>query len=239
MCAWAGLRAFARMCRFSLAGGCSHFDNLEIYDGGVKIGDADATCKATTSDKPQVLISVCLPFIPQRPQHLAGGGGENGSCWCTLLCSAASPALEAHGGAAGELGHHIDLALTDTCRGEGGVRKRGGEVIEPLASVIKHSPWPPHGQETAAVMPPPNPTRLLLRHHHSPEGMASLGACHRCTQSRLSNAGKHTENKQCWLRHWSSPSRANHSVTDRLTYHLAHLTISMIDAQTTRDTSGE
>ena len=26
------------------------------------------------------------------------------------------PALEAHGGSAGALGHHIDLALTDTCR---------------------------------------------------------------------------------------------------------------------------
>ena len=35
---------------------------------------------------------------------------------CSVPRGAASPALEAHGGSAGALGSHTDLALTDTCR---------------------------------------------------------------------------------------------------------------------------
>lgn len=43
------------------------------------------------------------------------------------------PVLEAHGGSAGALGHHIDLALTDTCR-EREVRGRGGRRRSPTRS---------------------------------------------------------------------------------------------------------
>lgn len=51
------------------------------------------------------------------PDTLGGWMGVKIMHAGALRCAALPvPALEAHGGSAGGLGHHIDLALTDTCR---------------------------------------------------------------------------------------------------------------------------
>lgn len=139
------------------------------------------------------------------------------TCAGARCCAALPvPALEAHGGSAGAPGHHIDLALTDTCRGGRGRCEEEGrrEVTETLVSVIKSSPARPVGQ-TANICynaPPlhhlPTPIsspQSPLNPPLPPEGTASLNACHRRTQYRLSKPGEQTENKQYLPRHCCSP----------------------------------
>lgn len=96
------------------------------------------------------------------------------------------PALEAHGRSAGALGHHIDLALTDTCR-ERGVKKREGEVSDTLIRVIKSFlTAPPHLHQTdikhllQCPLLNPDSTATTCRHGQLdclPSTVAHSGAC--------------------------------------------------------------
>lgn len=72
--------------------------------------------------------------------------------------------LKAHGRAAGALGNHIDLALTDTCREREvwGTGEERSPIPSAVSSSARHSPLtppPPHhlphriGQETSVAMP--------------------------------------------------------------------------------------
>ena len=77
--------------------------------------------EAPVPDVPRVLIShVCLSarfHLFPRSRHTWQVDGVKMTRAGARCCAALPvPALEAHGGAAGVLGHHIDLALTDTCR---------------------------------------------------------------------------------------------------------------------------
>lgn len=136
-------------------------------------------------------LYICkVSFIPRHLTHLAGGWGENCAYWCS--------ALEAHGGSAGGLGHHIDLALTDTCR-EREVWEGGEERSANRSSLSSNSPrGPPMDGEH--LLHCPLPTRP-----HPLRTLASLNACHRCTQYHVSKPGGRTENKQCPPQRCSSP----------------------------------
>lgn len=174
-------------------------------------------------------------MVPGFAWQVEGKGGKSEAgvkmtCSYARRCAALPvPALEAHGGAAGALGRHIDLALTDTCRGEGGVRRVGGRGHRPARlslSLIKRPQ--PDGLETSAPAPPyqpkPPPPPPSPQGHG---GLERLPPPH--TAPPVQNLESRPKNKQCRPRSCCSPS-----VTNRLKYHLPHLTIRMIDAQTTR-----
>lgn len=92
---------------------------------------------ACTSSAHQLCLFIHkVSFIPVVPAHLAGGGGENNSRCCAVLCSTASPCLGSTWRICRRTGPPYWPGTDWHMSGEGGVRKRGGEVTEPLVSVI-------------------------------------------------------------------------------------------------------
>lgn len=127
------------------------------------------------------------------------------------------PALEAHGGSAGALGHHIDLALTDTCRGEGGVRKGGrrGHRTARLCHLTLPVAPPPDRQETSATMPPPNlnpPPTTPLGHGK----LECLPLPHTVLPVQTWRTNPKTNNSDSST---VAPLWATHPVTNKLNYH--------------------
>lgn len=150
------------------------------------------------------------------PDTLGSWGGGNDLCGWKMLCSAASPCLRSTWWICRRTGPPSWPGTDWHMSGEGGVKKRGGEVTDLLDSVIKCSPCPsPPWKERKHLLQCSLPTRTPP----TPWGHGQLECLplpHTVLPVQPRRTKPNTNNTNLST---VAPLWATHPVTDKLKYH--------------------